>query len=76
LEVAVTAVRTLWHAPGGKGLVMSFGGTGFIRVFVVVTMVADQADVNRAEQRKNRGLNQADEQLHEIENKKETGAVQ
>ena len=72
----MTTVRTLWHAPGGKGLMMSVGLAGFTGVIVVVTVVADQTDVNGAEQRKDRGLNQADEQLHEIENKKETGAVQ
>jgi hypothetical protein len=43
--VLVAAVRTRWHAPGGKGLVLGFAGLAF-GVIVVIAVVADEPDVN------------------------------
>jgi hypothetical protein len=65
--VAVAAVRTLWHAPSGKGLMLGFGTVAF-GVFVIIAVVADQADVDGGEQCEDKGLNEADEQLQEVEN--------
>ena len=42
------------------------GRAGLI-LLVVVTVVADEADVDRGEEREHDGLNQTDEELHEIE---------
>lgn len=63
------------HAPNGKVLVVRFGGVSFL-VIVVITVIADKADINRGEKRENDGLDQADEQLHEIENEQEAGAME
>jgi len=66
------------HAPDEKFLVMRLGGVGVamvVIVFVIVTVIADEANVNRRQQRKHKGLNKTHEQFHEIENEKETRAV-
>ena len=76
LLVGVPPCARVGTLPAGKGLVVGFGVIVFVNVFVVVAVVTDQSDINRTEEREDRGLNQADEQLHEIENKKETSAVQ
>ena len=64
------------HAPGDKGSVMGLGAVAIFSVLMVVTMIADEADVDRSQQGENERLDQADEQLHEIENEKETGPVE
>jgi hypothetical protein len=38
----LTAVRTRWHAPGGKGSVVGFGGRVFVGVIVIIAVVADK----------------------------------
>lgn len=74
--VAVAAVRTLWHAPDGKGI-LSVGCFGVVTFgTVIIAVVADEPDINGAEERKDERLNQADEQLHEIEDEKEAGAME
>ena len=62
------------HAPGDKMLVVVFGGMS-IGVIVIIAMVAKKTDIYRGEEGENDGLDQADEKLHEIEHKEETGAV-
>ena len=63
------------HAPGDKVLMWSVGGVTTI-VFMVIAMITDKADIDGGEQGENDGLDQADEELHEIENEEEAGAVQ
>jgi hypothetical protein len=48
------------------------GGAGF----VIIAMIAEEADIDRGEERKDGGLNQPDEQFHEIENENETGSME
>ena len=65
------------HAPGGKGLVMRFDGvTGLVVVGVIVSVIGQKTDIYGGQKREDERLNEADEQLHEIEDKQETGAVQ
>jgi hypothetical protein len=45
-------------------------------VIVVVAVVADEADVDGAQEGEHEGLDEADEQLHEVEDEKEAGAVE
>ena len=50
--------------------------SGALLVIMVIAMVADEADINGAEQREDCGLNEADEHLHEVENENEVSAVE
>lgn len=43
---------------------------------VIVTMVTKQTNIDRCEQREDEGLNEADEELHEVEDENETGAME
>src|SRR5690348_8985108 len=54
---------------------MRLGGVARL-VTVVVTMVTDQTNVHRGKEREDQGLDEADKQLHEIEHKEKSGAVQ
>jgi hypothetical protein len=56
--VGVPPCALVGTLPTGKGLVMGFGVAGFVSV--LVAMIADEADVNGAEQREDGGLNQTD----------------
>ena len=43
---------------------------------MIIAMIAEEADIDRGEERKDGGLNQPDEQFHEIENENETGSME
>lgn len=47
-----------------------------VALFVIIAVVAEEADIDRGEKRKDGGLNQPDEQFHEIENENETGSME
>lgn len=51
-------------------------GVSVVLVVMTFVVIGDQADINSGEEREDCGLNQADEQLHEVEHKHEAGAVE
>jgi len=69
----VADVHALGILPTVKWLVR---GRGFIFVIMVIAMITNQADVDSGEQSEDDGLDQTDQQLHEVEDKKEGGAVE
>jgi hypothetical protein len=47
-----------------------------VACFVIIAVIAEEANIDRGEERKDGGLNQPDEQFHEIENENETGSME
>jgi len=60
----ISAVRAV-HAPGGKGSVRRLGVT--VRFGMLVTVIADEADIDAHQQRENKCLNKANQQFEEVE---------
>ena len=52
---------------------VSLSGVAF---FVIIAVVAEEADIDRSEKGKDGGLNEANEQFHEIKNKDEPGPME
>src|SRR5688572_22904762 len=63
------------HAPGRKFLVVCLGAVALC-VIVVIAVVADEPDIDGAQEGEDRGLNETDEHLHEIKDGDEEGPVQ
>jgi hypothetical protein len=75
----ISAVRARGTLPVGEVLVVRFGrvvGLIVVCVFVVVVaVVTEQTNVHRGQEGEDERLDQPDEELHEVENKEEAGAV-
>ena len=53
---------------------MVFGGV--FTIGVVVAVITEESDIDRCQQGEHEGLNKADEEFHEVEDEKETSAVE
>src|SRR3954462_15820600 len=69
----ISAARTRWHGPGGKGLVVrGFFVVRVTLVVVLISVITDEPDIYAYQEGENEGLNEADQNFQEVKRNRQT----